>query len=182
MAMASPTKAAAATPMCIRPLAAMTSLLAAASGSIYGYGNSNDTLVAGAGDKYLNGEGGADTYVYASAGGNDIIDDRGHVSKLVFSDINSTGVTFATSTQNSNNLIITVGSTGKTITVVGQFDSASNGTLQSFTFADGVTRDAGIVRLLAGADTVAAGTGDKTLHSPGRPVTYQYTSAGGNDI
>ena len=44
-------------------------------GSIYGYWG-NDTLVAGLGDKYLNGGGGSDTYVYTSAGGNDIVADQ----------------------------------------------------------------------------------------------------------
>jgi hypothetical protein len=34
-------------------------------------------LIAGLGDKYLNGEGGADTYIYSSSGGNDIIEDGG---------------------------------------------------------------------------------------------------------
>jgi Ca2+-binding RTX toxin-like protein len=155
---------------------------AAPSGSVFGYVNSNDTLVAGAGDKYLNGQGSADTYVYSSSGGNDVIDDGGSQSKLDFTDINSTDVSLATSAQDARNLIITDNTTGKTITVVGQFTALALGTLQSFAFADGVTWDAGQVRVLADADTVVAGTGDKTLTGRNRPLNYVYSSAGGNDV
>src|SRR5689334_3341151 len=41
---------------------------AATSGSVWRYSDENDTLIAGLGDKYLAGEGGADTYIYTSAG------------------------------------------------------------------------------------------------------------------
>ncbi|HLH89784.1 MAG TPA: calcium-binding protein, partial [Xanthobacteraceae bacterium] len=151
-------------------------------GSLYGYANSNDTLVAGLGDKYLNGEGGADTYVYASADGNDIIDDGGNQSKLVLTDINSTDVSLATSSQNANDLIITNNVTGKTVLVLGQFSNIAAGTLQSFAFADGVTWTAAEVAVLANADTVYAGTGDKTLSGRNRPLDYVYSTAGGNDV
>jgi len=154
---------------------------AAAGGSIYGYANSNDTLIAGLGDKYLNGDGGADAYVYSSAGGNDTIDDGGNQSKLVFTDVNSTDVSLATSSQSANDLVISDNATGKTVTVLGQFSGIAAGTLQSFAFADGVTWDATQVRLLADADTVYAGTGDKTLTGRNRALDYVYSSAGGND-
>ncbi len=65
---------------------------AAVGGAVYGYGNSNDTLAAGLGDKYLAGEGGADTYIYTSAGGNDVVDDGGSQSTLLMQDIASTDV------------------------------------------------------------------------------------------
>ena len=66
---------------------------AANGGAIYGFDGRNDTLVAGLGDKYLNGKDGTDTYIYASAGGNDVIDDTG--GTLVLQDIASTGVTLS---------------------------------------------------------------------------------------
>src|SRR5262249_33978127 len=66
---------------------------AAPGGSIWGYSDRDDTLVAGLGDKYLAGEGGVDKYISTSAGGNDIIDDGGSASRLVMQDIASTAVT-----------------------------------------------------------------------------------------
>src|SRR5207302_1390454 len=109
---------------------------AQAAGSVYGYANSNDTLVAGLGDKYLNGDGGADTYVYSSAGGNDVIDDGGNRSRIVFSDINAAGVTLSRAGA-SDDLVVTDSATGKTVTVKGQFQAFGLGPLQTFTFADG---------------------------------------------
>ena len=45
--------------------------------------------------QHLNGDGGADTYVYSSAGGNDVIDDGGNASSLVFSDLNPADVSLS---------------------------------------------------------------------------------------
>src|SRR5262249_46259150 len=109
---------------------------AANGGTVYGYA-SNDVIVAGPGDKNLYGEGGYDTYVYSSGGGNDVIDDGyGLVSKLVFSDIASTDVTLA---QQSTNLVITNTLTGKTVTVVNELNPYKTGSLQSINFDDGVS-------------------------------------------
>ena len=93
--------------------------------------------------------GGADTFVYASADGNDVIADAGQLSRLVLSDISSTGVIFATSPLNADDLIITIESTGKTITVQGQLGASGVGQLQDFSFADGVTLSAAQVSALA---------------------------------
>jgi Ca2+-binding RTX toxin-like protein len=170
---------------------------AAASGNVYGYANSNDTMVAGAGDKYLNGEGGSDTYVYSSTGGNDVIDDAGSLSGLVFSDISSTDVTLSR-VGASSDLVLTVGSTGKTVTVRNQFGSSRYGEIQSVTFADGVVwtpasikqalldqesaATSGSVYGYISNDTLAAGAGDKYLNGEGGSDTYVYSSAGGNDV
>ena len=111
----------------------------------------NDTLIAGLGDETLFGGGGANTYVYASADGSDVIEDAGSSSQAVFSDIASTGVIFSVSAANSNDLLITINGTGKTLTVEGQFSASGVGELQDFTFADGVILNAGQVAALAGA-------------------------------
>src|SRR6185295_1729311 len=110
---------------------------AAASGSIWGYSDRNDTLVAGLGDKYLAGEGGFDTYVYTSAGGNDVIDDGGSQSRLVMQDIASTAVTIARP-NGGNDLVINDTATGKTVTVRGEFSRWGWGIMQSISFSDGV--------------------------------------------
>ncbi len=114
----------------------------------------NDTLIAGKEDDTLFGGTGADTFVYSSAGGNDIIVDAGQSSQLVFSDISSTGVTFAVSLQNTNDLVITIAGTGETVTVQGQFDPSGVGQLQDFTFADGISLNAAQVTALAAMPAV----------------------------
>src|SRR5262249_48052784 len=111
---------------------------AATSGSICGYADRNDTLVAGLGNKYLAGEGGSDTYIYTSAGGNYIIDDGGSAPPLVMQFIASTGVPIARPTfptRRSTDLT----ATGKTVTVWGEFSRFGWGVMQSISFSDGVS-------------------------------------------
>jgi hypothetical protein len=168
---------------------------AANGSSIYGYSDANDTIIAGVGDKYLNGEGGVDTYVYSSAGGNDRVDDGGLAGTLVFSDIASTDVRFS---QDGTSLVITGLLTGKTVTVLGEFSPFRGGRLQTIRFSDGVSLTPGDVQKIlidqesaadGGAvygfdysdDTIAAGLGDKYLYGGvGDSDTYIYTPAGGN--
>ncbi len=170
---------------------------AASAGSVYGY-YGDDTLIAGPGDKYLDGQGGTDTYVYSSSGGNDVIVDEGHsVSTLQFSDIASTGVTLSRP-GGASNLVITVTATGKTVTVNGEFFWTGQGALNAITFADGVSWTTQQVKQLVldqesaatggavygynGDDTLVAGPGDKYLQGQGGNNTYVYSSAGGNDV
>ena len=162
--------------------------VAATSGSVLGYANSNDTLIAGLGDKYLNGEGGADTYVYSSAGGNDTIDDGlNSRSNLVFSDINASDVSLSR-TGSSDDLMITDTATGKTVTVKGQFNQFGYGTMQTITFADGTVWTPADVRtrLIAQeesasnatvygftrSDTLDGAAGNETLVGNGGGDTY----------
>ncbi len=173
---------------------------AAVGGSVYGYGNSNDTLVAGLGDKYLAGEGGADTYVYTSAGSSDIVDDGGSSSNLVMQDIASIDVTLSRPNGN-NDLVMTDTLTGKTVTAWGgEFSPwGLRRVLQAITFANGVVWHSAQVRQMlldqesaavGGAvygygnsnDTLVAGLGDKYLAGEGGADAYIYTSAGGNDV
>ena len=67
---------------------------AAASGSVYGFADSDDTLIAGLGGKTLHGSWGADTYVYARAGGDASIVDgvNSGGDKLFLTDINPADV------------------------------------------------------------------------------------------
>lgn len=166
-------------------------------GSVYGYGGRNDVIVAGAGDKYLNGEGGYDTYVYASADGNDTVDDGwGSVSTLVFSDIASTDIAVDRS---GNDIVITNDLTGKTVRVVNELNPYKSGSMKSISFADGVSwtpdQVEQILLDLASAqnggsiygfalrdDVIVAGAGDKYTSGNSGDDTYIYTSAGGNDI
>jgi Ca2+-binding RTX toxin-like protein len=115
----------------------LTQATNAGSGSILGF-NVADTLVAGLGDRFLNGRGGADTYVYSSAGGNDVIADPGNfLSRLQFSDIASIDVSLSRPAANNGaDLVITNNLTGKTVTVQHEF---SGGALLSVQFSDGVS-------------------------------------------
>ncbi|WP_316206865.1 calcium-binding protein, partial [Bradyrhizobium sp. SZCCHNR2017] len=79
-----------------------------------------DTIVAGAGDRYMKGLQGNDTYIYSSAGGNDVIEDGN--GTLVMQDIASTGVTLSRS-GGSGALVLKVTSTGKTVTLLNEFES-----------------------------------------------------------
>jgi len=105
--------------------------------AIYGFGT-DDTIYAGTVDRSLYGAGGQDTYVYSSSGGNVVVADAGNLqSTLQFADINSTDVTLSRPVANgAADLVITVNSTGKTVTVRGEF-SNSGGALRAISFADG---------------------------------------------
>ena len=105
--------------------------------SITGF-RTDDIIVAGTVDRSLHGAGGQDTYVYSSSGGNVVIDDPGHLqSKLDLTDIASTDVSLSRPVANSGaNLVITVNSTGKTITVLNEF--TTSGGLRAISFSDGV--------------------------------------------
>jgi hypothetical protein len=170
---------------------------AATGGSIWGYGGRNDVLVAGLGDKFMAGQGGNDTYVYSSAGGNDIVAaSDNQQATLQFSDIASTGVTMSRPNGGAN-LVLTVLATGKTVTVQGEY--ANGGQLKQITFSDGVTwsyaqvqqmlldqesaANGGSIWGYGGRDDVlVAGLGNKFMAGQGGNDTYVYSSAGGNDI
>src|SRR5207248_2621452 len=93
-------------------------------------------------------------------------------------------------------LVITVLSTGKTLTVRREF--GNGGQLTSISFADGVTwsydqvkqmlldqasaANGGTVLGYWSDDTINAGPGNKTLNGNGGHDTYVYTASGGNDI
>src|SRR5439155_13094739 len=103
-------------------------------GSVYGYNGKDDTIIAGLGDKYLNGYSGNDTYIYTSAGGNDVVDNDS--ATLVMQGIASTGVTLSRPNGN-NDLVLTVTATGKTVTLKNELYQYYGGLTVSF--ADGVT-------------------------------------------
>ncbi|CAK0760405.1 serralysin [uncultured Gammaproteobacteria bacterium] len=168
---------------------------AAEFGSVYGYARSNETLIAGTGDKYLNGLGGADTYVYSAAGGNDTIEDGGSLSKLVLKNINASDVTLSRN-GTSRDLELHIASTGKTVTVKGQFNDFHYGTLKSISFADGTVLnwdqiEAQVMRGTSGDDTLVdlsgvnlldGGAGNDLLQGQGGNDTYVFGRGYGHDL
>jgi Ca2+-binding RTX toxin-like protein len=155
--------------------------------------NGTDVIFAGLGNKTLQGEGGADLYVYGSAGGSDVVDDNS--GTLVMQDIASTEVTLSRS-GTSNDLVLTVAATGKTVTLDREFVSDVAGL--AISFSDGVTwsreqieqrlldqesaANGGVVYGYYGRnDTIVAGPGDKYLNGLTGDDTYIYSRGDGND-
>ena len=111
-----------------------------------------------------------------------------------FSDLKYSDVTLSRTTD-SQDLVVTVNSTGATITVQGEFGSTP---AQEIEFSDGSVYNqidveqsvlyqmsqtgAATIAGFGQHDTLIAGTGDETLSDFGGGNTYIYTSAGGNDV
>ncbi|UJP04803.1 MAG: hypothetical protein LZF61_08045, partial [Nitrosomonas sp.] len=107
-------------------------------------GAGDDTLQGGGGENdSLRGDSGSDTYLYAIGNGNTSIDNNDtSVSRDVLrfmDDIKPTGVAVR---RDSNNLLLTIKSTGKVITVANHFyDDSGLYTLDAVEFSDGTIWD-----------------------------------------
>ncbi|WP_315719821.1 MULTISPECIES: calcium-binding protein [unclassified Bradyrhizobium] len=164
--------------------------------TLYGLGG-NDTLNGGAGNDYLNGGSGSDTYIYNSAGGNNVIEDNTSDNLLVIQDIASTAVILSRP-GNGADLVIENTLTGNTVTVKGQF---SGGNLASVSFSDGVTWTAQNVASIVTNQPVILGTdaadtingtanaeiidgrgGNDLLNGAGGADTYLFRVGSGNDV
>ena len=159
---------------------------AASSGGVYGF-SGNDTIVAGAGGKYLSGGAGNDTYVYAAGNGNATIDDASAISSgadvLNLTDINSTAATI-TRVGTSDDVLISF-SGGGSITIKNDLSSWGYGTIESIHFADNVTLSAAQVReIVEGIDpshvTVLGTSASETL--VGTSGADVFDGLGGNDV
>ena len=97
-------------------------------------GNGNDTLDGGTGNDFLNGNGGNDTYIFSKGFGNDTVEDWSGSSVIKLTDINIDEISISKS--NDSTLILTIDSTGDTLTVNGYKWNQDGYT---FEFADGTT-------------------------------------------
>ena len=150
-------------------------------------GDGNDRLLGGDGD-YLSGDRGNDTYMFRMGDGDTTIynydTDEGRVDILkLLSGINPSDVT---ATRSSNNLLLTVQSTGEVITVSSYFhgDGAGGYALNAIEFADGTVWDIDTVKGLVQqggetADQLYGYAGDDTLNGLGGNDTLY--GAAGND-
>ena len=180
--------------------------VASAAGTIYGFEDSDDTLVAGTADRTLVGFSGNDSYVYTAAtGGNVVIDDQAYdfqnsgSDRLVLADLAPDDVALSRDGA-SNDLVVTVKATGHTVTVRNIFNGGYGtfGAIEALQFADGTAWSVGDVEQhlldqasaapsgtiygFAGDDTIAAGPGDKTLVGFSGNDTYVYDRGDGNDL
>ncbi|BAM90337.1 putative calcium binding hemolysin protein [Bradyrhizobium oligotrophicum S58] len=168
----------------------------AGNDSLYGR-DGNDFLDGGPGNDYLNGGNGTDTYIYSSAGGDDVIEDNTSDNVLAMQDIASTSVLLSRS-GNGADLVIENVSTGKTVLVKGQF---SSGVLATVSFSDGVSWSAQTIGSIvasqpafigtdaadtftgtANAETIDGRGGNDTLNGGGGADTYLYRVGSGNDV
>ncbi len=175
------------------------------------------TLVSGNGNDTLWGGEGNDTFVYASSNGNLRIEDHSQYewnpathqvdwvwwkngvrsNTLLLSDLNASDIY---ASRNGNDLILSAPSTGRTVTVAGEFLSTDRDGVQQITFGDGTSwnRDQiaaaapyrasignHVVTAVNGNATLYAGTGDDTLvggdmNNDRAADTFVYARADGN--
>lgn len=106
----------------------------AGQGSTVAGSSRDEAILASSAHQTLSGGGGADVYIYSAADGNTIIHATGNSSGLILTDIARNDVTFV---RNGEDIVVTVGSTGRTITVDGQLNGQGDGTLRYIKFSDG---------------------------------------------
>ena len=133
-------------------------------------------MAAGVGNDTLTGGDAANTgnvtYVYERQDGNLTIKDHRNAgitptNTLLLSNLNASDVTFSRS---GSDLLVTVNTTGRVITVVGNFNSPDQDGVQRVQFADGTVWDRS--QIVAEAP-YRAGTGSSTNGSPYVTVTAQ---------
>ncbi len=168
------------------------------SDSLSGSGDA-DTIIGAKGDDTLAGGGGADIYVWAKGDGNDLVLDASSWAsrnKLALSDVLPSEVRVARPFDSPNDLLVTVLTTGETITIKDQFatwDSA----IEWIAFADGTTWDYWTIKGKAAfygtdaaetiigspdPDTIIGNTGNDTLSGAGNFDTYVWSKGDGNDL
>lgn len=140
-------------------------------------GGGDLTFVGGGGNDRFNTGQGSNSYVYSLGDGSDYIDDdtgsTTDIDTLKFTNLNSGDVTLSRA---GSNAVVTVNSTGSTITLDEQFYSATNyWGMERIQFADGTIWDRD--QILA-ASWIRGTAGDDTLSGGGNVTFY---GGGGND-
>lgn len=165
--------------------------LSGGEGRDYLYGGSgNDTLQGGSGDDdFLAGEAGDDTYLFSVGDGSTMIYNRdtGEGRNDVLRLLEGVEPSDVRATRAGTNLLLTVASTGETITVQSYFngDAAGGYALDAIEFADGTVWDIDTVKGLVqqgtdGADQLYGYAGADTLNGAGGNDTLY--GAGGDDV
>ncbi|MCP4308618.1 MAG: hypothetical protein GY788_27840, partial [bacterium] len=129
--------------------------------------NEDETFNGGAGDDTLAGGYGHDTYIYGIGSGNDIIDEHNSSSAfdvLQFVGLNQAEVTFSRSATDITDVIVTINSSGETVTLDNQLNQKDG--VEKIVFADGSilgANDWSLDGLLYGMAPILGTEGDDTL-------------------
>jgi Ca2+-binding RTX toxin-like protein len=154
-----------------------------------------DILDGGAGNDYLSGRNGADTYVFGHGSGHDTIDvnwtellNSGSSAVHFKADVSASDVQWS---RLGNDLVIKLNGSNDSLTVLGQFtDRYSGAGVAAFVFADGTTLSAADAQSLAasnamtgtsGADTIQSAATDDVLSGGDGNDTYVYARGDGFD-
>lgn len=159
----------------------------------------NDIIIGGTGDDYLRGGDGADTYVFASGDGNDIISEGGFFDTDIvqFSDYSSTDATFTRGIVDDSDLVISF-SGGDSVTIRNTLTGSSANQVETYSFlGDSVTLTiSDILVMLTDAqasvaddiiigsafdDVIEAGLGDDYIEGRDGADTYIFNAGDGND-
>ncbi|MCA3590034.1 MAG: tandem-95 repeat protein, partial [Methylocystis sp.] len=135
----------------------------AASERIWGFDGA-ETLTGRAGDDWLSGGGGADTYVYAKGDGIDTIEDRdtaADVDRILISGYTSAQASVQRFYKGDDGIVLSfAGGTGDGLIILNTLSGSASDTIEQITFADGVTWTmAKVLDLLENAIPVARDDG-----------------------
>ena len=176
---------------------------ASGNGTFNGTGGA-DTLIGGAGTEVLNGNGGNDTFIAGTGtetwnsynGNNTYVYTQGSGAVTINNNINAWGppgtdtlilsgsltLTNTFFTRSGNDLVITDGLTGDTITLRNQYNGNSNYQVETLLFSNGTTMSltGGLPVLATGNGTFSGTTASEALL--GGAGTEVLNGNGGNDI
>lgn len=191
-------------------IAYAVSHVSSASETLYGTGRI-DVMDGGTGNDTLRGGGDGDVYIYDVGYGNDLVKDTQDDVLIANPDYVAFGANVAiddvtfTRSGGSNDLIITIVSTGETLTIEGQFNASYTGILgkqwfqrvEMFAFADGdsvewneIIEDMPVLLKTEGNDTIYGfswedtldgGAGDDYLSGGNENDTYLFGLGYGHD-
>ena len=151
-----------------------------------------------AGNDYVRGNQGSDTYLYAANNGNDHIDDQSNsttdIDTLKFTDLNQSDLTFS---RVGTGIVIAINTTGQTITLDNQFYSQTeNWGIEKVEFANGSSWDLATIKANAwyrgttgidsitgssSVDTFVGGAGNDYLRGNQSSDLYIYSAGHGSD-
>jgi Ca2+-binding RTX toxin-like protein len=139
----------------------------AGNDTIYGSTTSNDTLDGGAGDDWLAGEEGSDTYIYAPGYGNDFVNEKATGTDkdiLILRELDQNDISIERPSADLTDLVIRIKMTGDTFTLDNQFDQEDG--VEKIIFEDGSllgSDDWSLDGILAGLATITGTASGETI-------------------
>lgn len=126
-----------------------------------------DTIVGGAGNDYMEGRGGADTYILATGHGQDIIEDFIEISTwdqpdtIIFdASVTSTDVNFA---KVNRDLLVTYSVGSDSVLVKDFFASSDFHRIENFQFSDVTLSDTDVITIVYGTAPIVGTSGNDSL-------------------